>query len=102
MNKLSGDISELVKEHVQALDPYAEVILLFPQGVGIHEEIQIYILSNEKVDFRLEQQYLDAKYQVELLSKQSISLYLYSKSDWHKQFKDTPIYQKVCGEGVYL
>ncbi|MCG8579467.1 MAG: hypothetical protein MI866_06100 [Bacteroidales bacterium] len=102
MNKLSGDISELVKEHVQGLDPYAEVILLFPQGTGMHEDIQIYVLSNEKVDFRLEQQYLDAKYQVELMSGQSISLYIYSKVDWHKQLKDTPIYQKVSGEGVYL
>jgi hypothetical protein len=102
MNKQNGDISELVKEHVQDLDPYAEVILLFPQGTGLHEDIQVYVLSNEKVDFRLEQQYLDAKYQVELKSGQSISLYIYSKVDWHKQFKDTPIYQKVSGEGVYL
>ncbi|MBK3518062.1 hypothetical protein [Carboxylicivirga marina] len=102
MNKQKGDISELVKEYVQGLDPYAEVVLLFPQGVSMHEDIQIYVLTNEKVDFRLEQQYLDARYQVELQSAQSISLYIYAKEDWHKQLKDTPIYEKVSGEGVYL
>lgn len=102
MNKQTGDISELIKEHIQSLDPYAEIILLFPQGVGIHEEIQIYVLTNEKVDFRLEQQYMDARYKVELQSGQSFSLYIYAKEAWHQQFRDTPIYQRVHGEGIHL
>ena len=102
MKQLTGDISDLVKEHVQSLDPYAEVMLLFPEGIGMNEDIQIYVLTNEKVDFQLEQQYLDARYNVEFQSGKSVSLYIYSKEDWHKQFKDTPIYQKVHLEGVYI
>jgi len=102
MNKLKGDISDLVKEHIQSLDPYAELVLLFPEGVTMNEDIQIYTLTNEKIDFRLEQQYLDARYKVELQSGKSISLYIYSKADWHQQFAETPIYQKVMNEGVYL
>lgn len=102
MKQLTGDISDLVKEHVQSLDPYAEVMLLFPEGIGMNEDIQIYVLTNEKVDFQLEQQYLDARYNVEFQSGKSVSLYIYSKEDWHKQFKDTPIYQKVNLEGVYI
>ena len=102
MKQLTGDISDLVKEHVQSLDPYAEVMLLFPEGIGMNEDIQIYVLTNEKVDFQLEQQYLDARYNVEFQSGKSVSLYIYSKEDWHKQFKDTPIYQKVSLEGVYI
>ncbi|WP_430809461.1 MULTISPECIES: hypothetical protein [unclassified Carboxylicivirga] len=102
MKQLTGDISDLVKAHIQSLDPYAEVVLLFPQGTSMHEDIQIYVLTNEKVDFQLEQQYLDARYQIELQSAQSISLYIYSKENWHQQFKNTPIYHKVDVEGVYL
>jgi hypothetical protein len=102
MNKQTGDIIDLVKEHIQSLDLYAEVILLFQQGLAMHENIQIYVLTLEKVDFGLEQQYLNARYQVELASKQSLSIYIYSKEDWHKHFLDTPIYEKVANEGIRL
>lgn len=102
MNKTSGDISDLIKAHIQALDPYAEVIILFPQGTGLHEEIQVYVFTNEKVDFSLEQQYMDARYKVEIHSGQSLSLYTYSKEEWHQQFSETPIYQRVHCEGVCL
>ncbi len=102
MNNKLGDISDLVKEHIQSLDHYAEVVLLFPQGKEANEEIIVYVLSPNKVDFGLEQQYLNAKYQVELKSGQSISLYVYSKEDWHKQFINTPIYQRVNAEGVVI
>jgi hypothetical protein len=102
MNQLSGNISELIKAHIHALDPYAEVILLFPPGTGFNEDIQVYVLTNEKVDFSLEQQYMDARYKVELQSGQSLSLYIYSKKEWHQQFVETPIYQRLQCEGVYL
>jgi len=100
MNKQAGDIIDLVKAHIQSIDPYAEVILLFPQGQRMNEDIQIYILTPEKVDFGVEQQYLNARYKVELESSQSFSIYIYSKGDWHKQFVDTPIYEQVANEGI--
>ncbi|MCU4176979.1 hypothetical protein [Carboxylicivirga sp. N1Y90] len=102
MNKQPGDITELLKEHVQSLDPYAEITLLFPQGKGRDEELQVYVLSPNRVDFGLEQKYLNARYQVELHSGHSLSLYVYSKEDWHKQFSNTPIYHKVNTEGIVL
>jgi len=102
MNIQTGGIVDLVKEHIQILDPYAEVILLFPQGQGMHEDIQIYILTPEKVDFGLEQQYLNARYNIELESAHSFSIYIYTKEDWHKQFVNTPIYEQVDTEGIRL
>ena len=102
MSKQITDLSKLVKEHIQSLDPYADVILLFPQGKGHNEEIQIYVLTPGKVDLSLEHQYLDARYQVELKSGQSLSLYTYNKEEWHQQFIDTLIYQKVHTEGIHL
>lgn len=102
MNKQLTDLSKLVTEHIQSLDPYAEVILLVPHEEGFKEEPQVYVLTPDKVDISLEHQYLNARYQVELKSGQSLSLYTYSKEEWHKQFKDTPIYHKVHTEGIHL
>ncbi len=95
-------ITGLVREHVLSLNPYADIILLFPQGKAIHEDIQIFVLLPEKVDYSIEQQYLNASYNVELESGQSLSVYIYDKENWHKQFKNTPIYQRVQNEGLVL
>ncbi len=102
MNKQLTNLSKLVTEHIQSLDPYADVILLFPNAEGANEEPQVYVLTPGKVDYSLENQYLSARYQVELKSGQSFSLYIYNKEEWHKQFIDTPIYQKVATEGIHL
>ncbi len=102
MNKERGYIVELVKEHVQSLDPYAEIVLLFPQELVFFEDIQIYVLTIGKVDFGIEQQYLDACYKVKAQSGQSLSLNIYSKEEWHKKFKGAPTYQRVILEGVML
>ncbi|MBI9064090.1 MAG: hypothetical protein JEZ14_19045 [Marinilabiliaceae bacterium] len=102
MSKQLTDLSKLVTEHIQSLDPYAEVILLFPPEEDFKEEPQVYVLTPGKVDISLEHQYLNACYQVELKSGQSLSLYIYSKEEWYKQFIDTPIYKKVHTEGIHL
>lgn len=102
MKKQGADLTELVKTHIQSLDVYAEVILLYPNEGDFNKDVLVYVLTPEKVDLGLEQKYMDARYKVELKSGQSLSLYLYSKSNWHKQFKDTPIYHQVSTQGVHL
>ncbi|WP_430811059.1 MULTISPECIES: hypothetical protein [unclassified Carboxylicivirga] len=102
MNEASDDISGIVKQHIQAIDLKAEVILLFPQGKSHKEEIQIYVLTPQKVDFETEQKYLKACYQVELASKLNLSIYIYFKEKWHQQLSGTPIYRKVSSEGILL
>jgi hypothetical protein len=102
MNKLYTDIAKLVNEHIQSLDPYAEVLILFPQMEDRNVEPTIYVLTPARVDYSLEKLYLNARYQVEHKSRQSLSLFIYNKEDWHKQFKDTPIYHQVHTEGVLV
>ncbi|WP_439183434.1 hypothetical protein [Carboxylicivirga taeanensis] len=102
MSNQTGDITDFVKEHIQSLDPYAEIIVLLPKMGGVHEDIQVYVLTNEKVDFQLEQQYMDARYKAEMQAGQSFSLYIYAKEAWHQQFRDTPVYQRVHSEGIHL
>jgi hypothetical protein len=102
MKEQIEEFSELVKKHIQTIEPASEIILLFPQGKEQHEEIQIYILTPQKADFEQEQRYLKACYQVELASKQNLSIYIYTSENWHKQFVNTPIYRRITNEGIRL
>ncbi|WP_439185413.1 hypothetical protein [Carboxylicivirga taeanensis] len=102
MKKQAGDITELLKQHIQSIDEAAELILLFPQGKRHEEAIQIYVLTPDKVTFETEQAYFKACYQLELASTYNFSIYIYAKDKWHQQLKNTPIYQKVINEGIFL
>nr|WP_321411549.1 hypothetical protein [uncultured Carboxylicivirga sp.] len=77
-------------------------MLLFPQGKNMHEEVQVFVLLPKKVDYATEQQYIETKYKVELESGLSLSIYVYNKENWNKQFKNTPIYKKIQSEGIVL
>jgi hypothetical protein len=102
MQKPTEDISELLKINLQSLDETAELILLFPQGKYLHEEIQVYVLTSDKLGFEKEQRYRQACYQVEQAAMQNLSLYIYTKDNWHRQLVNTPIYARVCNEGIAL
>jgi hypothetical protein len=102
MNEQTDEISRQVKEHLQHIDVNAEVILLFPAKEKLNEEIQLYVVTPEKVSFEKEQHYFKACYQLELNLKQNLSVYIYTKESWHKQLVNTPIYTKVSKEGIYL
>lgn len=102
MNNLSTDISGLVREHIQTLDPYADIILLFPPGSNHREEIQIFVLTPGEVNYAIEQQYLNASYNIRQHTVLPLSLHVYSKAGWHKNCVDTPVYIKVQNEGLVI
>lgn len=102
MTKEQDEFTQVVKIHFQNIDKDAEIIMLAPQSHSFDKDTQLFVLTAEKVDFKLEKQMKDAGYKVELLTGQSILLYIYTKEEWHKQFKNTPIYKRVCIEGILL
>ncbi|TLX77720.1 hypothetical protein E9993_03495 [Labilibacter sediminis] len=102
MNNKITNLSDLIKEHITSIDPYAEVILLLPLEITMEEQAQIYVITPHKVDFVLENQYRDARYKVDQLSGQSTTLFLYSKDEWHHQYNGTALYSKVNTEGIHL
>ena len=102
MNNEVTHLSDHVKEYIASIDPYAEVILLMPLGTTMENQIEIYVITPQKVDLVLEHKYMDARYRVDLKSGQSTMLFLYSKDDWHHKFNGTPIYEKVNLEGIHL
>ena len=75
---------------------------MFPKGKALNEELQIYVLTSVKVDFETEQHYRQASYQIELAGKENLSIYIYSKDNWHRQLHNTPIYKQITEEGIAL
>ncbi len=100
--KTKTDIAELIKQHIGSIDSKAEIILLNTKHSAAGEEKQIYVLTLQKVDLNTEQAYENARYEVEMKSGESLTLYIYPLNKWHKQFKDTPIYKKLDTEGLLL
>ncbi|MCU4175048.1 hypothetical protein [Carboxylicivirga sp. N1Y90] len=102
MNEKIGELVDFIKAHIQALDHYAELVLLEGSAPGQEDEFDIYIFTSNAVDYGLEQQYRDACVKVGLLAKVDLKLHLYSKEEWHKQHAETPLYQRVNSEGLML
>ncbi|MBK3518251.1 hypothetical protein [Carboxylicivirga marina] len=102
MNNEDSRISVLVNLHLRALNKKAELVMLSLHIKPVQDDMQIFVLTPEKLDFHLEQQYQDAKYKLELQSGKSISVYIYHQHDWHQQFANTPIYKKVQEEGIRI
>lgn len=100
--KAKANIEELIKTHIASIDSDAEVIILPLGAKPTNEELQVYVLLAAKFDLKTERDYENARYQVEMKSGQSLALYIYTKADWHKQFKSTPIYKRVQSEGILL
>jgi len=91
-----------IRDKIQTIDPYADIYVLPLAGFGYHQETEIYILTPKEVDYAIEQQYINARYEAEVLAEQSFKMYLFNKSDWHQNHIETPIYEKVHNEGIML
>ena len=102
MNDRIGVLVDLLKEHVQIIDQYAEIVILEGSASGQNDEFEIYILTPNNVDYGLEQQYSSASIKVGLISHIELKVHVHSKEDWHKLFVDKAIYQKVNAEGLVL
>ncbi|MGQ1787507.1 hypothetical protein [Saccharicrinis sp. GN24d3] len=93
---------EQIKQHIQALEPQAQLRLLVPSQTNTKEDWRLYVLTDGKIDLTKEKQLLDACYKIELETGQSVSMFVYSRKDWHKQLKNTPIYQQVMKNAEVL
>nr|WP_319398191.1 hypothetical protein [uncultured Carboxylicivirga sp.] len=102
MNIDAQNALDHLRSTVQALDPYADIYVLLADNYGYNQEIEVYILTPKFVDYALEQQYVNARYEAEKSSGQNINMFLYNKSDWHQDHIETPLYEKVHNEGVLL
>ena len=60
------------------------------------------LLDVKKVSFEMETELIDNFYELELETGEVISLLIYSKSDWIKKNRISPLFENIQKEGIRL
>jgi uncharacterized protein len=105
MNKKSKDIAQVIRQYVNSIDPTAEVILYGSRARGderTDSDWDILVLTDEQADLMTERKFRDKLYDLELETGESLSVFVYSKNDWHSKQRISPFYHNVVGEGIRL
>lgn len=105
MNKKTKDIAQVIRQYVNSIDPTAEVILYGSRARGdarTDSDWDILILTDEQADLMTERKFRDKLYDLELETGESLSVFVYSKNDWHSKQRISPFYHNVIGEGIRL
>lgn len=105
MKAKTKQISQLIRNYINELDPSAEVILYGSRARGDEHkdsDWDILILTNYASDFRVERQFRNKLYDLELATGETFSVFVYAKNDWLTKQKITPFFKNVTGEGVNI
>lgn len=105
MNKKSRDIAQIIRQYVISVDRTAEVILYGSRARGDERkdsDWDILILTDGQADLNVERKFRDKLYDLELETGESLSVFVYSKNDWHSKQRISPFYQNVIEEGIRL
>ncbi|MCF8307870.1 MAG: nucleotidyltransferase domain-containing protein [Bacteroidales bacterium] len=105
MNKRTTSILQLIRKKVNSVDPQAEVILYGSRARGdehTDSDWDILIITDYSVDVSIEDKFRDVLYDLELETEESLSVFVFSKEEWHNKQRITPFYENVNKEGITL
>jgi len=105
MKAKTQKITSLIRNYVNQIDPKAEIILYGSRARGDEREFSdwdILILTDYPTDLKTESLFRDKLYELELETGEPMSVFAYSKNDWHSKQKITPFYRNVIIEGVAI
>lgn len=106
MTEKETHITRLIKKRISGKNPHAEVILFGSHARGEankHSDWDVLILlKNSEVSRKMEMEYREELFDVELETGEPISTFVFSKKDWETRFFHTPFYENVTKEGVVL
>lgn len=95
-----------IKRTILSKDPNAEVFLFGSRArkdYNSESDWDILVLINkDHVSLEDEQKFRHSLYDIELDSGEVISLIIYSKKEWNKKLKITPLFKNVNKEGIRL
>ncbi len=95
-----------IKTGIAAKDPDAELYLYGSRARGDNRKNSdwdiLVITSRDKVTFDYELDLRDPIFDIELESGESISLLVYSKSDWINKMPFSPFFANVKKEGIRI
>ena len=106
MSNRNKMVTALIAGRIKKKDPEAEVILFGSRArsqetKGSDWDILI-LLNQASVSRKLEKEYRDELFDVELEIGEPISTFVFAKADWESRHKITPLYQNIKKEGIYL
>jgi len=99
-------MTERISKAVHNKDPHAEIYLFGSRARGdnkVDSDWDILILIDEnKVTNKIEDNFRDDLYDIELDSGQIISTFIYPKKYWSERLVFSPMYANVSREGIRL
>jgi predicted nucleotidyltransferase len=105
MKEKSPDIKQLIRQKISEVDPDAEVILYGSRARGDNRkdsDWDILVLTDYPVDHNKEREFRNHIYNLELLSGESFSVFVYSRTDWNTRQRISPFYYNVMEDGIRL
>jgi len=106
MNSKEQYIVGLIKSKISKKNHDAEVVLFGSHARGQANSKSdwdiLILLNNIKVDRKIEKEYREELFDIELEIGEPISTFVYSKSDWESKFNVTPLYKNIKQDGILL
>jgi predicted nucleotidyltransferase len=106
MDKQQQNIISLIRSKIRHKNPDAEIILFGSRArgdVNPNSDWDVLILLNNLVvDRKLEKEYREELFDVELETGEPISTFVFSKKDWETKHSITPLYINVKRDGIVL
>ena len=99
-------ITDLISKAVHKKDPHAEVYLFGSRARGDNKKDSdcdiLILIDDEKVTNKIEDNFRDDIYDIELNSGQNISTFIYPKNYWNTTLVFSPLYNNVSKEGIRI
>jgi predicted nucleotidyltransferase len=106
MDNKEQHIMDLIRKKIFQKNPGAEVILFGSHARGdSHADSDwdiLILLSGFDVSRKVEMEYREEMFEVELEIGEPISTFVFSKTDWETKHSITPLYQNIKTEGISL
>ncbi|HET7361505.1 MAG TPA: nucleotidyltransferase domain-containing protein [Salinimicrobium sp.] len=106
MNEIDQNTIELIRERIHKKNPEAEIILFGSRAreqENLNSDRDILILLNiPYVNRKIEKEYREKIFEVELETGEPISTLVFSKQDWIDRHSFTPLFENIQRDGIYL
>jgi len=95
-----------IKDAVSLTDPHSEIYLYGSRARGNAKNQSdwdiLILLNTAHVNFELENQFIDALYEIEIETGEVISPMVYSKKEWNQKYSSTSLYENISREGIRI
>jgi uncharacterized protein len=105
MKTKTQQITQLIRNYINTIDPSADVILYGSRARGDERQDSdwdILILTNYAANLMIERNFRDKLYDLELDTGEAFSVFVYSKNEWQTKQRITPFYYNVLHEGIRI